>query len=120
MLDHIDARTKSKLELNSEVKGTTEFDLMVHSIVVIVVDSSYNDGKIVNKVHYFDGSDFPYRTKDNSMLITLDEIATFVINKTGTKSFQLHYNDAFIGAILFHGNYLEKGWTLHGITNGYA
>lgn len=121
MINHIDALTKSKLKLGSQVDGFTEFDLMVHSIEVRA-QQLIDLGTKLDQIHYiFDGWDLPVRMEDNgSILITLNEIAEYMVKDKGFDHFSLSFSDAFIGAILLYGNYHKDQWTLYGITNGYA
>jgi hypothetical protein len=121
MLSHIDALTKSKLALGSEVEGSTEFDLMVDTIEVYCNYYQNINGELHKQIFYFDGLDLPYRTEENgSLLITLDEIASVVFEKTGKRNCKVFYESAFEGAVLLYSNDERKCWTLNGITNGFA
>ncbi|MCM3240723.1 hypothetical protein M3589_24005 [Heyndrickxia oleronia] len=121
MLSYIDDQSKHKLNLGSEVEGSTEFDLMVHQVEVTCENFDFQSGSVKSIFFRFLNCELPYRKESNgSMLITLDEIAGFVFRETAMISCKVSFNAANEGAIFLYGNYSSKCWTLHGITNGYA
>jgi hypothetical protein len=102
--------------------GSIEFDLYVDYIEVRA-DETIIVGTRSECIHYvMDGRDLPFRSmKNGSLLITLDEIASFLVNEKGFKHFELHFNEAYVGAIYIYGNDENTPyWSLFGITNGYA